>query len=254
MAAQKSTSKPKKGKEQRSTFWWFFIYPADGVSAEDIGEVLSRLGLVWILSPLHDRDFFRKDGQDEVESWKAGEPKKPHYHCILIFDTLKSFSQVKTIVAPVGGVRVEVVNVLRAVVRYLTHEDDKTGKAKYRLEDITSGGEVDVGKFFEPEKEVMTPEGRSRIIGDMSKFIDGDDDQLPITEFDVFEIFCRDSNWEWYVVLTNSGLCRGHIEAKIKSKRNRLKEAGQKQDRPRDGGQRKIPPAGDGSDFGVEVT
>jgi len=211
--------KAKKGEAPRpvrADMWSFFLYPADGVTQKYYAEIFDGLGLWWwVLSPLHNQDFFLTDGKDEYGTWKAGELKKPHFHVVFHFgvNSKKSRANVLEIISKFGGVRLQVGNSERGLIRYMTHIDDKLGKAKYRQEDILSGGEVDVGAFFESTKKELTPEERVIMLGEIMAFIDHHD----IVEYTDFEVICRADNWEWFTLMMTGA--RENIRAKINSRR-----------------------------------
>lgn len=81
-----------------------------------------------LISPLHDKDID-----------KEGNPKKPHYHVILIFESLKSPKQVKEIIDIFGGVGTIPLHSLGAYSRYLCHIDNPE-KAQYNKEDVKEIG------------------------------------------------------------------------------------------------------------------
>ena len=60
------------------------------------------------ISPLHDNDVNAN-----------GEDKKPHYHVLAMFDSVKTVEQAKVFLKKFGGVGCETVNSLRAYARYL---------------------------------------------------------------------------------------------------------------------------------------
>ena len=55
----------------------------EDVYVADWREAISMIRAKWICSPLHDKD----QNTD-------GNQKKPHYHCIIMFATVKSFKQI----------------------------------------------------------------------------------------------------------------------------------------------------------------
>lgn len=77
-----------------------------------------------LISPLHDEDIN-----------PSGEPKKEHYHVLLLFDTVKTKEQAKEVIAEIGGVGCEPVNSVRGYARYLCHLDNPE-KAQYQIEDV----------------------------------------------------------------------------------------------------------------------
>lgn len=77
---------------------------------------LIRLGNQLIpafVSPLHDLDINPN-----------GEPKKPHYHVIIMYEGVKTLEQAKAVFDDIGGVGLEIVNSLRGYARYLCHLDN----------------------------------------------------------------------------------------------------------------------------------
>ena len=66
-----------------------------------------------------------------------GEPKKPHWHVLIMFEGVKSPEQAKEIFDKIGGVGCEKVNSLRGYARYLCHLDNPD-KAQYLIEDVVS--------------------------------------------------------------------------------------------------------------------
>ena len=67
------------------------VYPES--APENWQETLAGEFIPSFISPLHDKDIN-----------PGGEPKKPHYHVILMFEGKKSMEQVKEITAKIGGV------------------------------------------------------------------------------------------------------------------------------------------------------
>lgn len=98
------------------------VYPE---SAPDSWRViLSEQFIQCFISPLHDKDV-NPDGTS----------KKPHYHVLLMFDSVKTIEQAKEVFALIGGVGCEVVKSLRAYSRYLCHLDNPD-KAQYDISDV----------------------------------------------------------------------------------------------------------------------
>lgn len=101
---------------------------------EDIVLSLDSLHISYLISPLHDSDI------DE-----HGILKKGHWHIILVFDSLKSVSQVKDLLVEASKMHVasfvgcEIVNSLVSYSRYLCHLDD-VDKARYETSDVIHHG------------------------------------------------------------------------------------------------------------------
>lgn len=105
------------------------VYPES--APQDWLEKLADLKIESLVSPLHDKD-----------KNPDGEPKKAHYHVILMFETVKTTEQVKEITEKIGGVGVEKINSLRGYARYLIHADNPE-KAQYEKTDIKQIGGAD---------------------------------------------------------------------------------------------------------------
>lgn len=105
------------------------IYPdsAPGNFLEIIGE----LKIPCFISPLHDQDVN-----------PDGELKKPHWHCMFMFEGVKTEAQVREIFDTFNGVGLEIVNSLRGYARYLCHLDNPE-KYQYNVDNVTMYGGAD---------------------------------------------------------------------------------------------------------------
>lgn len=100
------------------------VYPES--APEGWQEILAGYFVPAYISPLHDKDVN-----------PTGEPKKPHYHVMLMFEGKKSLEQVEEIFKSIGGVGCEKVNSIRGYARYLCHMDNPE-KHQYAPEDVRS--------------------------------------------------------------------------------------------------------------------
>lgn len=100
------------------------VYPES--APENWQEILAAHFVPAFISPLHENDVN-----------PTGEPKKAHYHVILMFDGKKSTEQVKEIFDTFGGVGVEIVKSIRGYARYLCHLDNPE-KAQYEPSQVKS--------------------------------------------------------------------------------------------------------------------
>lgn len=105
------------------------MYPES--APEGWRDILAGYFVPAFVSPLHDRDINA-----------TGEPKKPHYHVMVMFEGKKSEEQVKALFETIGGVGLEVVESLRGYARYLCHLDNPE-KAQYNPSDVVSIGGAD---------------------------------------------------------------------------------------------------------------
>lgn len=136
--------------KERSYNWASILYTESCVT--DIESALLALKVPCALSPLHDRDIC-----DET-----GELKKPHYHLLLHYISLKSQRQVKEDLEPLGAVGAERVRDLGAYARYLIHADELE-KIQYKLENVREFNGFDIGRYFE-ESRISTDAGFAALI------------------------------------------------------------------------------------------
>ena len=124
-----TSSKTTKKVDSRYRNWATIVYPE---SAPDnwLG-VVSDLKIQCFVSPLHDSDLN-----------PTGEPKKPHYHVLLLYEGKKSFEQISETVKSFGGVTPEPIQSARGYARYLCHLDNPE-KHQYSQEDVKSYGGAD---------------------------------------------------------------------------------------------------------------
>lgn len=122
--------------KERSYNWASILYTESCVA--DIEGALLALKVPCALSPLHDRDI-KND---------TGEIKKPHYHLLLHYTSLKSRRQVNEDLEPLGAVGAERVREVGAYARYLIHADDPD-KAQYDIQDLRIFNGINIGKYLE---------------------------------------------------------------------------------------------------------
>lgn len=76
-------------------------------------NILNEVCIEAFVSPLHDMDIN-----------PDGEPKKPHYHVMIMFEGPKTKKQAKEVFDKIGGVGCIVVQSKRGYARYLLHLDN----------------------------------------------------------------------------------------------------------------------------------
>src|SRR5699024_8223215 len=74
----------KKNKNQRTRNWSIIVYPES--APENWIDILQKEYVKMVVSPLHDKDVNPDDTL-----------KKAHYHVLFMFDGVKSYNQVKSI-------------------------------------------------------------------------------------------------------------------------------------------------------------
>lgn len=107
----------------KSRYWAFIVYPES--IKENWINILEEKGLIFCVSPLHDKDIN-----------PTGEIKKEHYHVLIEYDGPKTWKTIKEeITDEIGATIPKKVESLRGYYRYLTHMDNPE-KAQYKIEDI----------------------------------------------------------------------------------------------------------------------
>lgn len=182
-------------KETRTRNWWFVLYPES--APPDWRDTLDELHIQYAISPLHDRDVDAN-----------GELKKPHWHVILVFEGVKSYSQIKEITDSLNAPIPQAVNGLVGTVRYLVHRDNPD-KAQYPAEEIVCGGGFDIAEVMN-----RSASDKRRIVREIYEFISMND----ITEFYQLTDYAYHYNPDWFDILMD-----GHtvvFNAVIKSRRH----------------------------------
>ena len=176
------TDKSKKNNTKRTRNWTCIVYP-DSLPSDWI-EKLRNLHINVIISPIHDMDI--NPGTDER--------KKPHYHIIFIFDTVKSFSQVEEISKMLNGTVPMICQSLHGMIRYTIHIDNPE-KAQYDKKDIVNIGSYDIEEAFKNSLD------RYHAIKDMIQFIKDNN----VFEFVDFMDYCSNEHFEdWFKLLCDN--------------------------------------------------
>lgn len=124
MKKDEQPQQQKKTAEARTRNFATVVYP-ESAPTEWI-SVLDDTRIPALISPLHDRD---------VNQTAENTPKKPHYHVILMFSSVKTKAQAKAVFDKIGGVGCEAVQSIRGYARYLCHLDNPE-KAQYSQADV----------------------------------------------------------------------------------------------------------------------
>lgn len=121
----------------RSSNWLFCVYPES--LPDDWLEIIEDTHVQCAISPLHDKDVN-----------PTGEPKKPHYHVMVRYDSLKSKDQViDDFTSKLNGTQPIVCQSVRGTIRYFTHADNPE-KAQYDSADIKTFSSFDVSEINRP--------------------------------------------------------------------------------------------------------
>lgn len=123
-------------KNVKKRNWAFVLYPESAPA--DWREQLAKSGVQCAVSPLHDKDVD-----------PTGEPKKPHYHVILVYGNPTTYNNVKSFtVGQLGQTIPQPLEQVRGYYRYLTHEDNPE-KAQYSKADIQTINGFAIQDFVE---------------------------------------------------------------------------------------------------------
>lgn len=124
MAKESQETNVEKKKDDRARNFATVVYPDS--APDNWREILAEQFIPAFISPLHDRDLNPN-----------GEPKKPHYHVMVMFEGKKSEEQVELIFNLIKGVGLEKIQSMRGYGRYLCHLDNPE-KAQYSQADVQS--------------------------------------------------------------------------------------------------------------------
>jgi len=157
------------------------VYPES--SPENWKEILAEQFVPAFISPLHDKDLD-----------PTGEPKKPHWHVMVMYDSLKTLEQASELFSRIGGVGCEVVQSQRGYARYLCHMDNPD-KAQYSTEDIRQLCGADY------QTTIGLPTDKYKAIGEMIDFCQ---DNNVVSYSELLE-YSRYNRFEWFRVLCDNG-------------------------------------------------
>lgn len=107
-------NQPKKVNKKKTRGYALVIYLES--LPKNFIERINDLHMQCLLSPLHDKD-----------TDPNGQPKKPHYHLMLLFDGPQTEKRAKEVFQEVTGVEVpyvEQLNSIPGMARYLCHLDN----------------------------------------------------------------------------------------------------------------------------------
>ncbi len=192
--------KNAKSQDKRSRNWTFVLYPESAPS--DWLQRLEDLHIQVLVSPIHDKDV----NPDKTI-------KKAHYHIVLIFESNKSFSQIKEIADSFNAPIPQICQSVKGMARYLTHMDNPL-KYQYDKADIITMGGVDLAELLKPSSQ-----DRYTMIREMLAFIDTNS----IKEFEDILYYAMNEKFDtWFPLLCDNSAYI--ISQAINSKRNRFKE------------------------------
>ncbi|MGX9917737.1 replication protein [Lactococcus petauri] len=129
-------------KPKRDRKWIFIVYPDS--APQNWEDIITDIGAEWGHSPLHDKD------ENEY-----GGVKKPHYHCLIKFKSLKSYRQMLSLTGQLHAPNPKPCESVVGKVRYWLHLDNPE-KYQYKKEDIKAFCGFDVKEVLKPSKTQQT--------------------------------------------------------------------------------------------------
>lgn len=167
---------PSRGRN-----WATIVYPESAY--DNWIDKLSDLHVPALVSPLHDSDLD-----------PTGEPKKPHFHVLLMFEGVKTPDQVKDMIKEFGGVGCEFVNSIRGYARYLCHLDNPD-KARYNEDRVLSLSGADFVSTINLASDKYTTLREITQYARMNQIY---------SYADLFD-YCAEYNASWYYCLCDVG-------------------------------------------------
>lgn len=178
------------------------FYPES--APENWRDIISAEHVPVFISPLHDKDM---DPQ--------GQPKKPHYHLMVMYEGKKSISQAKEFFSKFGGVGVEKINSVRGYARYLCHMDNPE-KAQYSAEDVISFGGADYMAC------IGLPTDRYKVIKEMMAYCQAND----VCSYSDLLEYSAECHFDWFRVLCDNGtvVMKEYLKSKLWTKQRERME------------------------------
>lgn len=165
-----------KRKDERAYYWTTVCYPES--LPKDWLMILRNTHIQFVVSPLHDAD----KNADDTE-------KKAHYHILFCFESLKSYTQVKTnFCDPINAVIPKVVMSVRGLIRYFAHLDNPE-KTQYPVEDIQAYNGACIDDLLK-----QTTTEKHKILRQILTFIE-DNDILDFSELVLITMQDKDTIW-----------------------------------------------------------
>ncbi len=167
-----------KKQDIKKRNWTFVLYPESAPS--DWLQQLKLSGLMCAISPLHDKDVN-----------PTGEPKKAHYHVLLVYSGPTTYNSVAKFTASLNATIPQALESVRGMYRYFSHKDNPE-KYQYDEAEITLVNGFNIADLVELTKSEVN-ELKMAILklireADITEYADLVDfltDNEMLTEYDV---------------------------------------------------------------------
>lgn len=179
--------------DERSRNFATIVYPES--APIDWIDILNDYCVPCFISPLHDKDIN-----------PTGEPKKPHYHVMLMFENKKADRQIQDIFDSIGGVGLKKLQSIRGYARYLLHLDNPE-KYQYDEKEIISIGGADYSSI------ISIASDKYAALDEMQEFCD----EYNITSFYLLCRYATKYKPDWSRILKDSGsvYMREYLKSKL---------------------------------------
>lgn len=182
----------------RTRNWMSIVYPES--APPDWQSLLAEQCVPAIVSPLHDKDIN-----------PTGEPKKAHYHVLLMFNGVKTQAQVEAVCGQFGGITPQAVQNAQSMARYFIHMDNPE-KAQYSSGDIKNFSGADWSNL------VKTSRDRYNALAEITEYIQ----EHNLYSYSDLIDYCRLNNRSWFeVCCDNTVFLRGYCKSAEWTKLNR---------------------------------
>jgi hypothetical protein len=190
-------SSTKKDGTGRTRNWTLVVYPES--APEQWRSILDDEHIEWVESPLHDKDI----NADKTI-------KKPHWHILLIYESVKTYEQVKELTDKLNCPIPQKCASPKGLVRYMCHMDNPE-KVQYSKLDIIGHGGADVSELLKPSSSE-----RYVLIAEMMDYVQ----EKNITEMEDLLYYARIKRFDdWFPLLCDNSAYI--MSAMIKSRRHR---------------------------------
>lgn len=132
-------AKSRAGERTRN--WASVFYPES--CSPEWQDIITSWHVPVLVSPLHDKD-----------TNATGEPKKPHYHIMIMYASPQPEDRVRELFAQIGAVGCEWVKDARSYGRYLCHLDNPE-KAQYEPSDVKEFAGADYQSLIESDADCL---------------------------------------------------------------------------------------------------
>lgn len=182
----------------RTRSWAFVLYPES--APKNWRDILDEEHIQWIESPLHDKD----NNAD-------GSSKKAHWHILLMYESVKTYEQVKEITDKLIATVPQKCNGAKGLVRYMAHMDNPE-KFQYPISEIIGHGGADVAELLKP-----TSSDRYNLIREMMEFVK---EQDIIEMEDLLAHAMTERFDDWFPLLCDNSAYI--LDSLLKSRRHRI--------------------------------